>query len=149
MSAMEILINGRTYHLLPGVVFHVHYVPFKHYQGVEFCAWHVNSHERLDIPSDYCLSEARSGSSQLMPSEKHNSRMARARDLISSLINVASSRDVSFHQLQQLQCLHHGAIPLNPFVPHSFFTTTRVVLALSAKWLQWKTQILLRHFLQL
>ena len=45
----------------------------------------------------------------LMPSDKHNSRAARTRDLISSLINVASSRDVPFHQLQQLQCLHHGA----------------------------------------
>ena len=39
----------------------------------------------------------------------HNSRMARDRDLISSLINVALSRDVPFHQLQQLQCLHQGA----------------------------------------
>ena len=47
----------------------------------------------------------------LMPSEKHNSRTAWARDLISSLINVASSQDVPFHQPQllQLQCLHHGA----------------------------------------
>ena len=49
----------------------------------------------------------------LMPSDKHNSRMARARDLISSLINVASSRDVPFHQPQLLQCLHQGAT----FVP--------------------------------
>jgi len=49
----------------------------------------------------------------LMPTGKHNSRMARARDLISSLINVASSRDVPFHQPQQLQCWHHGAT----FVP--------------------------------
>jgi len=48
-----------------------------------------------------------------MPSDKHNSRTARARDLISSLINVALSRDVPFHQPQQLQCLHHGAT----FVP--------------------------------
>jgi len=48
-----------------------------------------------------------------MPSDKHNSRMAGARDLISSLINVASSRDMPFHQLQQLKCLHHGAT----FVP--------------------------------
>ena len=39
-----------------------------------------------------------------MPSDKHNSRTARARDLISSLINVASSRDVPFHQPQLLQC---------------------------------------------
>jgi len=36
------------------------------------------------------------------------------RDLISSLINIASSRDVPFHQPQPLQCLHHGAT----FVPH-------------------------------
>jgi len=48
-----------------------------------------------------------------MPSDKHNSRMARARDLISSLINIASSRDMPFHQLQELQCLHQGAT----FVP--------------------------------
>jgi len=49
----------------------------------------------------------------LMLSDKHNSRMARAIDLISSLINVISYWDVPFHQLQQLQCLHHGAT----FVP--------------------------------
>jgi len=48
-----------------------------------------------------------------MPLDKHNSRTARARDLISSLINVASSWDVPFHQWQELQCLHHGAT----FVP--------------------------------
>jgi len=44
-----------------------------------------------------------------MPSDKHTLRTAGARDLISSLINVALSRDVSFYQLQQLQCLHRGA----------------------------------------
>ena len=49
----------------------------------------------------------------LMPSDKHNLRTAKARDLISSLINVASSRDVPFHQSQQLQCQHQGAT----FVP--------------------------------
>ena len=46
---------------------------------------------------------------RLMPSDKHNLRAATARDVISSLINVASSRDVPFHQPQQLQCLHHAA----------------------------------------
>jgi len=47
----------------------------------------------------------------LMPLDKRNSSTAGARDLISSLINVASSRDV---QPQQLQCFHHGAtlVPL-------------------------------------
>ena len=48
-----------------------------------------------------------------MPSDKHSSRTAKTRDLNSSLINVASSRDVPFHQPQELQCLHHGAT----FVP--------------------------------
>jgi len=49
-----------------------------------------------------------------MPSDKHNSRMAKARDLISSLINVTSSWDVPFHQPQLLQCLHHSVtlVPL-------------------------------------
>jgi len=49
----------------------------------------------------------------LMPSDKHNTRTARARDLISSLIDITLSQDVPFYQLQQLQCLHHGAT----FVP--------------------------------
>jgi len=54
----------------------------------------------------------------LMPSDKYNSRTARARDLISSLINITSSRDVPFHQPQQLQCLYHGAtfVPLCAFI---------------------------------
>ena len=34
----------------------------------------------------------------LMPSDKHNSRTARARDLISSLISIASSQNVLFPQ---------------------------------------------------
>ena len=34
--------------------------------------------------------------------------MAKATGLISSLFNVALSRDMPFSQLQQLQCLHHG-----------------------------------------
>jgi len=45
----------------------------------------------------------------LMPSDKHNSRTAWAKDLISSLINVALSWDVPFYQPQELQCLYHGA----------------------------------------
>ena len=49
----------------------------------------------------------------IMPSEKHNLRTAGPRDLISSLINISSSWNVSFHQLQLLQYLHQGAT----FVP--------------------------------
>ena len=45
----------------------------------------------------------------LMPSDKCNSITTRAMDLISSLFNVILSRDVPFHQLLQLQYLHHGS----------------------------------------
>jgi len=45
----------------------------------------------------------------LMPSDKRNSITTKAMGLISSLLNVASSRDVLFCQLQQLQCSHHGS----------------------------------------
>ena len=46
----------------------------------------------------------------LMLSDKHdNLRTARARNLISLLINVALSQDAPFQQTQQLQFLHHGA----------------------------------------
>jgi len=48
-----------------------------------------------------------------MPSDKHNLRTAWATNMIFSLINITSSQDVSFHQPQQLQCLHHDAT----FVP--------------------------------
>ena len=50
----------------------------------------------------------------LMPLDKHDLRMARATDLIFSLINVTSSRDVSVH------CSSYSAyimvLPLYPFV---------------------------------
>jgi len=70
-----------------------------------------------------------------MPSDKHNSRMARASDLISSLINVALSRDVPFHQPQELQCLHHGAtfvslwFPILSLQPHKVTICDRHVMA--------------------
>ena len=44
-----------------------------------------------------------------MPSAKHNSAMERATGLISSLLNITSSQDMPFHQLQQLHSKHHGA----------------------------------------
>ena len=58
-----------------------------------------------------------------MPSDKHNSRTARARYLISSLINVASSRDVPFNQPQLLQCLHQGVTFVPLWSPILFFST--------------------------
>jgi len=36
-------------------------IPFKHNQEVAFRAWHINSHKRSDVPSDYCFSRAGSG----------------------------------------------------------------------------------------
>ena len=44
-----------------------------------------------------------------MPSDKRNSIMAIATGLISLLFNIASSRGVTFNQLQQFQCLDHGS----------------------------------------
>ena len=55
----------------------------------------------------------------LIPSDKHKSINAKAMGLISSLFNVASSWDVPFGQLLQLQCLHHGS-PKAYIVFHSF-----------------------------
>ena len=57
-----------------------------------------------------------------IPSDKHNSRTAEARDLISSLIN-ASSRDVPFDQPQLLQRLHKGVTFVPLWSPILFFTT--------------------------
>ena len=49
-----------------------------------------------------------------MRSAKHNSTMDIATGLISSLFDIASSRDVPFHQLQYVQCMHMD-FPLYPF----------------------------------
>jgi len=51
-----------------------------------------------------------------MPSDKHNSIMA----IDFSLFNIASSSDVYFCRLQQLQYLHHGTTKLTFFLRHSF-----------------------------
>jgi len=56
-----------------------------------------------------------------MPSAKHNSIMERAMGLISSLLDIASSREMPFHQPQQLHSKHHGAT----FVPALFADNTR------------------------
>ena len=44
----------------------------------------------------------------LMPSAKCNSTMDVATGLISSLFDVSLSRDVPFHQPQDVPCMHHG-----------------------------------------
>ena len=51
-----------------------------------------------------------------MPSDKRNLITTKA---ISSLFNIALSRDVPFHQLQQLQCSHHGSTKQAPVFPYS------------------------------
>jgi len=70
-----------------------------------------------------------------MPSDKYYSRTAKARDLIFSLINVASSRDVPFHPPQLLQCLHQGAtfVPLWSPILHN---RVRWRFVVDTKWLQ-------------
>jgi len=62
-----------------------------------------------------------------MPSDKCNLIMAKALGFISSLFNVTSSGDEPFHQLQQLQCLHHGsteAYLCSPLSSIPLFTAT-------------------------
>ena len=54
-----------------------------------------------------------------MPSDKHNSEMARATDLISSLFNVASSQDVLFaNRSSSNACIM--VLPKLTFVLHFF-----------------------------
>ena len=75
-----------------------------------------------------------------MPSDKHNSKTAGARDLISSLINIASARDVPFHQPKQLKCLHHG-VTFYPFDLPVLIITPKPVLYLLSDTLG----VLVRH----
>jgi len=42
-----------------------------------------------------------------MPSAKHNLPMDKATGLIFSLFNITLSRDVPFHQPQDVHCMHH------------------------------------------
>jgi len=56
----------------------------------------------------------------LMPSAKHNLAMDVATGLISSLFDVALSRDVPFRQPQDVQCMHHGLIFVLLCVPVLF-----------------------------
>ena len=68
-----------------------------------------------------------------MPSDKRNLITTKAIGLICSLFNVTSFGDVPFHQLLQLQCLHHGSIK---FVQHTHTNTmihTLVMLTLTGK----------------
>jgi len=43
-----------------------------------------------------------------MPSDSRNSTMAKAMDLIFSLFDVASAREVPFAMLLYMQCILHG-----------------------------------------
>ena len=57
-----------------------------------------------------------------MPSDKHNSITAKATDLISSLLDFASSGDVLFHQLLQLQ--YSAGIMVVQLLPLFFLKAT-------------------------
>ena len=78
----------------------------------------------------------------LMPSEKHNSILAKATGLISSLFNVALSQGMSFCQLQQFRCLHHGSAKgylCSPLCSIPFSTIYGWRFAVCALWLQCET----------
>jgi len=65
--------------------------------------------------------------------------MAKATGLISSLLNVASARDVPFCQLQPLQCLHHGSIKAHLFLLCAPFLSLLPKFAALTLWLQCET----------
>ena len=60
-----------------------------------------------------------------MPLAKHNSTMDKVMGLISSLFDIASSQDVLFHQLQYVQCTHHGLAFVLLCVPVLFADNAR------------------------
>ena len=66
-----------------------------------------------------------------MPSDKHNSIMGIITALTPSLLDVASSQDVSFYQPQQLHCLHHGSTETylcSPLCSIPFSLTMKVMI---------------------
>ena len=76
-----------------------------------------------------------------MPSDKHSSITAIATALVSSLFNVASSRDMPFRQPQQFQCLHHGFTFVFLCTPLFSPLQHRWQFAVHALWLQYETQV--------
>ena len=72
--------------------------------------------------------------------DEHNSIMAIAISLISSLFNVPFIPRCAFCQLKQLQCLHHGSTKAlcSPLCSIPFSTS---VLAVRALWLQCETWV--------
>ena len=55
-----------------------------------------------------------------MPSDKCNSIMAKATDLIFSLFDVASAREMPFGILQYVQCILHGLTSVLFCIPFIF-----------------------------
>ena len=55
-----------------------------------------------------------------MPSDKRNSITAKTTDLIVSLFDVASAREVPFGILQYVQCILHGLTSVLLCVPFIF-----------------------------
>ena len=81
-----------------------------------------------------------------MPSEKHNSIMGIITALTPSLLDVASSQDVSFYQPQQLHCLHHGSTETylcSPFCSIPFSLTMKVTICGThvMLWLRCETRV--------
>jgi len=58
-----------------------------------------------------------------MPSDSHNSKMAKATDLIFLLFNVASAREMPFAIPLYMQCILHGLTTALLCVHSSLFTT--------------------------
>jgi len=64
-----------------------------------------------------------------MPSDSHNSTMAKATGLIFSLFNVTSAREVPFAILLYIQCILHGLTTALLCVPLIFVHHEKVWIA--------------------
>ena len=66
-----------------------------------------------------------------MPLAKHNSTMDKTTGLIFSLLDITSSRDVPFRQLQYIQCMYHGLTFVLLCVPVLFADNVRCQFAIA------------------
>ena len=66
-----------------------------------------------------------------MPSDKHNSIMAKAMGLIFSLFDITSAQEVPFGIPQYVQCILHGLTSVLLCVPFIFADNKSVDLAIA------------------
>ena len=76
-----------------------------------------------------------------MPSDNHNSIMAKATGLIFSLFDIALAREMSFGIPQYVQCILHELTSVLLCVPFSFADSRKCRFGGSTCWLPFVTEI--------